>query len=127
MTIRIRARERAGEIACRGERRHRKQQRHDRDREYALDSHAYRNATTERFLMATVAKRYSLSGMEFNGNACYTPLLFYVVVFRADIFLNLPVRFQFEGSLRSPRFSVRFRIVDGVLVHQRVMVHSPHA
>src|SRR5258708_25801518 len=57
--------------------------------------------------------------------ACYRRALLNLIVFRAAVLLNLPVRLQFEGSLCGPRFRVLFWLVDGVLVHHSILLHAP--
>lgn len=106
----------AGQIACGGQRGHRKQQRHDRDSEYAPKHHPVFDATTDRFV-ASRTKEQGHRNEGLNKNACDRNVLLHVVIFGADVLLNLPVRFQLEGPLRGPGFFVRFRIVNRVFVH----------
>src|SRR4029077_16647080 len=46
------------------------------------------------------------------------------VIFRADVFRNLPVRLQFENPLCGPRLCVRLWIIDSDLYRQSVMVNA---
>ena len=67
MAIRVHRSERAGKIACGGERGHGQQQRHKRAREYAPEHHVDFDLTTKRFAVAT-SRDWRHLRVKFNKN-----------------------------------------------------------
>src|SRR5467141_464956 len=68
-----------------------------------------------------VARKWKLAGAIRNLES---EDLLDLVILCADIFLNLPIRFQFEDSLGGPRLRIRLRVVNRVIDLQGVMVNA---